>query len=152
METANLAEALRNTYLLNGLSQEQVDAVTQVTQVTQLKQFNGGDTILRQFSKDSDLLVVLEGTVRINSFAGEKLAEAGPGSIIGEMALVDDQPRSATVVSVGVTKAAVIPSKDLWALMKQDAHLARTVLLNLARSLSTKLRAANIQADLGVRR
>lgn len=144
-----LAEALRHTYLLNGLNEEQFQ---KIVAIADMQKFDGGDTIVRQFSKDSDLLLILEGSVRINTFSGEKLAEGGPGSIIGEMSLVDDKPRSATVVSIGHSKIAVIPSKQLWSVMKEDALLARVILLNIARILSSRLRAANIQLDLGVRK
>src|SRR5690349_2094159 len=99
--TIDLADALKNTYMLRGLSPEQVE---KVVSIAQSKDFQGGDTIVRQFSQDSDLMLVLEGDIRINSFSGDKIAEAGPGSIIGEMALVDEKPRSATVVSVGRSK------------------------------------------------
>lgn len=149
MQTKELADALKKTYVMNGLTEEQVG---QIVAITHEAVFEGGDTILRQFSKDSDLVLILDGAVRINTFSGEKIAEAGPGSLIGEMALVDDKPRSATVVSMGRSKVAVIPSQKLWLLMRDDAHLARLILLNIARILSSRLRAANIQLDLGVHR
>jgi CRP-like cAMP-binding protein len=147
MQMIELSEALKKTYLLNGLTPEHIE---KVVGIAEMRQFEGGDTLIRQFSQESDLILILEGMVRINSFSGERIADAGPGSIIGEMSLIDEKPRSATVVSVGRSKAAVIPSKELWRLMRDDAHLARLILLNVARVLSARLRAANIQLDLGV--
>jgi CRP/FNR family transcriptional regulator, cyclic AMP receptor protein len=149
MQATTLADALRKTYLMSGLAPEQVE---KVASIAQNRQFEGGDMIVRQFSKDTDLILVLEGSARINSFSGELIAEAGAGSIIGEMSLVDEKPRSATVVAIGNVKAAIIPAPELWKLMKEDAHVARIILLNIARVLSARLRAANIQADLGVHR
>lgn len=149
MQITDLADALKRTYLMSGCNDEQVK---KIETIANLHTFEGGDTIIRQFSKDSDLLIVIDGQVRINTFSGEKIAEAGPGSVIGEMSLIDDKPRSATVVSMGRSRVAVIPSAKLWDLMKEDANLARIVLLNLARILSTRLRAANIQLDIGVRK
>jgi CRP-like cAMP-binding protein len=149
MQAADLTDALKRTYLMSGLTDEQVK---QIETISNMHNFEGGDTIIRQFSKDSDLIIVIEGQVRINTFSGEKIAEAGPGSVIGEMSLIDDKPRSATVVSMGRARVAVIPSVKLWELMREDAHLARLILLNISRILSTRLRAANIQLDLGVRK
>lgn len=149
MQAADVTEALKRTYLMAGLNDEQVK---QIEAIANMHNFEGGDTIIRQFSKDSDLLIVIDGQVRINTFSGEKIAEAGPGSVIGEMSLIDDKPRSATVVSMGRARVAVIPSTKLWELMRADANLARLILLNIARILSTRLRAANIQLDLGVRK
>jgi CRP-like cAMP-binding protein len=84
----------------------------------------------------------------VKGFSGETLGECGPGSIVGEMALVDDQPRSANVVSVGKSKIASIPGDKLWVLLDGDPTLARTLLHNLCRVLSMRLRTANIHLDL----
>jgi len=92
-------------------------------------------------------MVVLEGKVRVNTFHGEQLAEGGPGWIIGEMSLIDDKPRSATVVSIGKCTVGVIPAAKLWDLMQNDADLARKILFNIAHMLSTRLRVANVHLD-----
>jgi CRP/FNR family transcriptional regulator, cyclic AMP receptor protein len=91
--------------------------------------------------------VVIEGNIRINTFKGEKIAEGGPGSVVGEMSLIDKNPRSATVVSIGKCKVGVIPSDHLWKLMLEDPILARKILFNIAQVLSTRLRAANVHLD-----
>ena len=94
-----------------------------------------------------DQAVVLEGMVRINSFSGERIAEGGSGCILGEISLLDDKPRSATVVSVGKSQVAVISSSSFWKLMDDDPAAAKTVLSNLGRVLCMRLRGANIQLD-----
>lgn len=140
----DLKEALRFNYLLNGLNQEEFD---QVAALAELRTFDGGHTIVRQFDRSSDVMVVIDGNVRVNTFHGDKIAEGGPGCVIGEISLIDEKPRSATVVSVGKTTVGVIPADKLWKLMQADANLARKVLYNISQVLCMRLRTANLHLD-----
>ena len=147
--SVEIHEALRTNYLMQGLSERQISDIANLADV---KAFNGGDTVVRQFAKDNDLLIVVEGKARINSFSGEMIAEAGPGSVIGEMSLIDDKPRSATVLSVGDCKCVSISNSDLWTLMDAEPAIAKVILLNVSRILTSRLRAANVALDSVVER
>ena len=140
----DLKEALRYNYLLNGLNQEEFD---QVAALAELKEFDGGHTIVRQFDRSTDVMVVIEGNVRVNTFHGDKIAEGGPGCIIGEISLIDEKPRSATVVSVGRVRVGIIHADKLWKLMQTDANLARKILYNISQVLCMRLRTANLHLD-----
>lgn len=142
--TLQIHEALRNNYLMQGLTEAQIASVAELAST---KMFQGGDVVVRQFAKDNDLLIVLTGKARVNNFNGELIAEAGPGSIIGEMSLIDDKPRSATVVAVGDTTAVTIPNAALWTLMNDEPAIAKVILLNVSRILTARLRAANVALD-----
>ena len=143
----DIAAAIQHNYLLKGLTKEQVG---EIALLARAGTFEGGDTILRQFAKDSDIMILLEGKARVNTFSGELIAEAGPGSVIGEVSLIDDKPRSATVVAVGHCVVARIPSTELWTLLDREPEIAKVLLLNLGRILCARLRAANVQLDLVV--
>lgn len=140
-----LCEVLRHNYLVRGLSWDQVLGMANSAKV---ETYDGGEIIVRQFEKDNDLIVVLEGEARIKSFSGETVAEVGPGSIIGEVALIDDQPRSATVTAVGRTVAARISGKAIRKQMETDLLLRAVLSENIARVLCRRLRAVNVQLDL----
>ncbi len=142
--TLDVHEALRSNYLMQGLSECQISDVANIATV---KNFNGGDTIVRQFARDNDLLIVLAGKARINSFSGELIAEASEGSVIGEMSLIDDKPRSATVVSIGDSQMVTIPNQELWNLMNTEPEIAKVILFNVSRILTARLRAANVALD-----
>ena len=111
------------------------------------KNFEGGDTLVRQFDRQSDLMIILMGKVCIKSFSGDTVAELGPGGVIGEVSLVDDAPRSATVMAVGSGRVAVLPSQKLRDMLDGDIALKARVMENVARILSGRLRAANIHLD-----
>lgn len=150
METKiDITAAIKHNYLLHGLDTNQVETIASLAHV---QSFSGGDTILRQFAKDSDLMIILDGKARVNTFSGELIAEAGPGSVIGEISLIDDKPRSATVVAVGPCTVACIPSADLWKLMDDAPVIGKTLLLNIGKILCARLRAANMQLDVVVGR
>ena len=139
-----IKEAIQHTYLVRGLSSDDVETIASLAEK---RSFRGGDTIVRQFGADSDLMIVLDGSARINTFSGDMIAEVGPGSLIGEVSLIDDQPRSATVVSVGGTETAVIPCDRLKALMNDRPGIELVILRNLSKVLCSRLRTANVQLD-----
>lgn len=146
---AMIHEALRNSYVMQGLSEYQL---SELTALAKIKDFDGGQMIVRQFAEDNDLLVVVEGAVRITAFSGELIAEAGPGAVIGEVSLVDDKPRSATVTACGPTTVVAISNEDLTNYINDDPLAGKIILLNISRILCTRLRAANVALDMVVNR
>lgn len=145
----NIVEALRHNYLFRGLSDSQREAIINIARE---EVFDGGQTMVRQFDRNSDLMIVLNGGALIKTFSDETVAEVGPGSVVGEVSLVDDQPRSATVVAVGATSAAVIPSSELSKLLNADAGMKAQLFENIGKVLCQRLRTANIQLDAALAR
>ncbi|MCG9894689.1 MAG: cyclic nucleotide-binding domain-containing protein [Fimbriimonadaceae bacterium] len=137
-------EELKGSYLFKGLSEDQL---TSVLGVTQERNYPGGETVVRQFEKATDILVILGGSVKIKGFGGEDIAELGVGSVVGEVSLVDSAPRSATVIASGPTRAALINAEGLTALMNQDMAMKATVMETLCKVLCSRLRTTNIQLD-----
>ncbi len=135
------AEELRASYFFHGLSNAQLDAILTVTREVN---YPGGETVVRQFERSSDLLVVLSGTVKIKGISGEDIAELGEGHVVGEVSLVDNAPRSATVMSAGSVRAAVIPAEELHALMKKDVAMKAAIMETLAKLLCSRLRRMHI--------
>jgi len=140
----DLTQSLQYNYLFRGLPKE-VTAGFAAMATTRM--FMGGDVIVRQFDYNSDLIILLEGTAAIKSFTGETLAEFGPGSIIGEISLIDEQPRSATVVAVGEVTAAIINAESFRSMMASDSKTAAMILLNICQVLCRRLRSMNLHVD-----
>jgi CRP-like cAMP-binding protein len=72
--------------------------------------------------------------------------------VLGEVALLDGETRSATVVAVGRTKVAILRADDIRSVMDTDPHAARIILGNLAKVLCRRLRTMNAQAESTPRR
>ncbi len=92
-------------------------------------------------------MIVIAGGARGNTFSGDKIIEIGPGSLIGEIAFLDDQPRSATVTSVNGTTVAFISGDKLRTLMDAKPHIELVILRNMSRTLCSKIRMSNLQLE-----
>ncbi|MDP6773791.1 MAG: cyclic nucleotide-binding domain-containing protein [Rhodospirillales bacterium] len=80
------------------------------------KSFAAGEFIFREGDPGDEAYLIKSGLVAISRLAGDKdvaVAEAGPGSIIGEMALIDSLPRMATACAKKKTLLTVIPMESL---------------------------------------
>ena len=141
---SDLAKTLRYNYIFRGLPK---DVVAGIAALADIRGYRGGDVIVRQYDHNSDLIIILEGTARIKSNDEQTIAEFGPGSIVGEIALIDDEPRSATVTAVGDVKAAIISSKQLHAVMDMDPSVGKVIMTNIARVLCRRMRTMNAHQE-----
>lgn len=132
--------AFKRNYLVAGLSDEDV---RRVADLAELKVVPGGHEIVRLGARDPHLYVVLEGTVVVCRQGGVVLGERGPGSVIGEVALVDDQPRSAYAVAKSNLTYARFDGVALRRFMVRNPQIGFLMLSNLSRVLSARLREAS---------
>ena len=101
------------------------------SQDTDILQLAPGDFLFQEGEKADKTYVLLEGEVDI--FLGDFVMEtAGPGSLIGEMALIDDSPRAANAVAKTPAKLAQIDRRRFLFLVQQTPHFATHVMKILA--------------------
>jgi CRP-like cAMP-binding protein len=144
----DLDRVLREAELFDGLSPTEVQAIAGVCQE---KRYRAGETITRQGDEGDHLFVVCEGFVEVSLSGPEPGADSravvhlGRGQIFGEMALVDQGPRSATVRSTAdSTVVQAIARRDFMDLCERNHHLGYVVMRNMAADLSFKLRHRNL--------
>ena len=94
------------------------------------------------------MALVLEGEIRAESGdagAGGQVVMSvlGPGSLIGEMGVLDGSPRSATCTALTDLKLAVLTSAMLQALIDEQPATAARLLLAISTGLSARLRESN---------
>jgi serine/threonine protein phosphatase PrpC/CRP-like cAMP-binding protein len=104
-----------------------------------------GTILVGEGTKSSELYVIVGGRVAVER-GGRRLSELGPGTHFGDMALVEDAPRSATVVALEPMDLLVIGREQMIGLMRQDPVLATKVLWTLVQSLSARLRVTSAEA------
>lgn len=139
-------DAFKRNYLCAGLSEEVVKEIAGLAEIVDARP---NQTIIEKGDKSGDLLIIIQGTVNIMTKKGDKLGSAGPGSVLGEVALVDDNPRSADAVCVTPVKYARLPAQDLRRYMAQKKDAGFIMLANLARVLSMRLRNSDqVMEDL----
>ena len=140
----DITKTLAYNYVFRGVSKQ---ALATLAMSAEIRTYEGGDVLVRQFERRDDLMVLLEGQALIKSFSGEIVAEFGPGSILGEMSLIDHQPRSATVVACHRTVAAILSADVLRGMMDDDPEVRATIMTNMSMVLSRRLRTMNERFD-----
>ena len=94
------------------------------------------------------MVLILEGNVSVESEAasvdgGIVMSSIGPGSLIGEMGLLDGAPRSATCVAMTDLEVAVLSREAVLGLIKDNSAVAARLILAISKRLSDRLREAN---------
>jgi CRP-like cAMP-binding protein len=82
--------------------------------------------LLNQGSYPDGFFVVLEGTVRIER-DGDLVAELGPGQFFGEIALLEDNKRTATVATATRVRAAVMDQADFFEMTAQIPAISKRI-------------------------
>jgi voltage-gated potassium channel len=82
--------------------------------------------LLNQGSYPDGFFVVLEGTVRIER-NGDPVAELGPGQFFGEIALLEDNKRTATVATATRVRAAVMDQADFFEMTAQIPAISKRI-------------------------
>lgn len=137
-------EALARVDLFSGLPKKDLkDLAAHCRERT----FSPGSVMLSQGEQGLGLFILTKGTARItrkNSPDGaeEVLGTAGAGDIIGEMALLDDLPRSATVTAVDEVTALTLPLWEFRRILRRIFSSDPDVGLDLLAVLSRRLRKA----------
>lgn len=110
------------------------------------REFQDGETVFEIGVPGLGMYVVVEGGVRVLGGVGDRtveLARLGPGDHFGEMALIDEVERSATVVSVGRSRLLGIFRPDFWELVRREPRLGAVILEGIAKVLVQRLRLAD---------
>jgi CRP/FNR family cyclic AMP-dependent transcriptional regulator len=111
------------------------------------KAYTPGDVVFHEGEPGKALFVVLEGTVIISRAGpdGEQtLRTMGPGACFGEMALIDDFPRSATARIAAPARLLILYKSDFDALVDGHPRIALVTLRNLLHTLAMYVRTAPI--------
>jgi CRP-like cAMP-binding protein len=125
-------EQLAKVPLFSGLSKKELRQISQLA--TYLEEPAG--TILTQEGKiGHEFIIILDGQVEIRQ--GDRVvAERGPGSYIGEIALLDHRPRTATVVATTPVAIEVIGQREFAGLLAEMPELSQQLLATVARRLA----------------
>jgi PPM family protein phosphatase len=113
------------------------------------RQFSKGQVVIQEGQPGDELFVLFRGTVDVRK-GGLSIAQLRAGGHFGEMGLVDQAPRSATVVAQEETSAVSIDREGLLKLMRRDSLLAVKLLWSFVQVLSERLRHTN-EALAGVK-
>lgn len=131
-------DALQATPLMKTLSYKEQVAVLSIASSLSAQP---GQVVVREGEAGREMFVVVRGRVAVSK-AGARVAELGPGGLIGEMALVDYAPRSATVTALEGSDLLAFSPEAMIGLMRSDPALGMKVLWSMLQGVSAKLRAS----------
>lgn len=130
-------EVMEHVFLLRGVplfDEIPAEQLLPLAQVAQRKPFSGGATIFKEGDAGDVLYLIIRGRVSIR-FQGRELATLGPRECFGEMAILDNQPRSADAVAAETTECLTLHADDFDNLLEIAPGLARGVIRVLTRRL-----------------
>ncbi|HET9259532.1 MAG TPA: ATP-binding protein [Acidimicrobiia bacterium] len=145
------AEILRGLPYFSDLPQALLERVCDASEQIELDE---GTVIIREGTDSEEMYVVVEGQLAVTKRSGDKeveLGRIGPGDVVGEIALLDQAPRTATVSAIAPTQAIRVPVaafEDLLSDSRVVRRMFRTVTSRL-RGIEDTLRHEERMAALG---
>jgi len=133
---------LKTSKLFSGMLAAELQALEQTAQ---LKAYKAGRNIFQEGDPGDGLYIIIEGKVQITCLVGQDqrrvLSRLGPGDFFGEMAVLDDQPRSATATAEADANVYFILRDDMLKILARSPGLA----VSLVKEFSMRMRDFNHQ-------
>lgn len=108
-----------------------------IGQLTDQLDVTPGDALTKEGEPGREFYVIAEGKAKV-TLNGKELATLGPGDFFGEMAIVDQGPRSATVTAETPLRVYMVDHQPFWTMVAEAPSVAQSVM----RALAQRLRAA----------
>jgi len=121
-------ELLKRVPLFAGCSKKELEGIARIADEID---FKPGKTLITEGSPGREFFVLAEGTAEITR-KGRKIDTAGPGDFFGEMALLADQPRNATVTTTSPVDALVVSARSFRALIEDSPLIALKIMRAVA--------------------
>ena len=122
---------LKNVPLFAGCSKAELQRIASLADELDL---GDGATLIREGERGREFIVIADGTVRVTR-NGKQIRELGAGDFIGEIALVADVPRTATVTATSPVRLLVVTDRAFRGLLEQMPSIAKKVLQSLGERL-----------------
>ena len=125
-------QALKGAPLFESLSRKDL---TQLARVSEDLEVEPGTVLCREGEIGHEFFVIVDGEIKVTR-KGRRFALRGGGDFVGEIALLDDVPRTATVTAETPVRLFVLTRKDFRHLLDENPGVERKVLGALARRLA----------------
>ncbi len=129
--SSQLVERLEKVSILGRLSQRQLKKLAKWVKVVA---FGEGEKVVERGEGGIGLYLILDGSAEVRR-GSRSLARLGVGQFFGEMAIFDDQPRSADVVALRPSKLAVLSKWEFWGFAASEPAVLRGILEEMTRRL-----------------
>lgn len=136
---------LKSTALFGNVPSEDLAPLARVATV---ERFPVGATIVTEGEVGDRLYVLIAGKVAVTA-RGERVATLGPGEAVGEMAVLDAAPRSASAIADEETTALCIGSEEFYEILHEQVEIAEGVIRMLTRRLRDATASAQSEPKSG---
>jgi len=113
--------------------------IIRVLNVTEVKEFAPGASIIKEGTFGEELFILLKGKVRVHK-NDAFITYLLPGSHIGEMALVDRIPRSASATDEDASRLLILRRREFYEIVRKDPSLSVKLLWSFVQVLAERLR------------
>lgn len=105
-----------------------------VAAIVEAVYLNPGETFIEEGHVEDSMYIVVDGQVRVHS-QGKDIINLGPGKSVGELAVLDPEPRAASVTSVGETFLFRIDKEPFDEVMADRPEVAQAIITSLCRRI-----------------
>ena len=136
-----IIQVLENVPIFEHLTAKEL---SEVVRLTHERTYKKDEHVFKKLAPAEGMYVILDGGVLITDSDSETIfATLESGDFFGELALLDEEPRSASAISTMHSRLIGFFRTDLLTLMKRSPELGNKILLNLSRILGERLRRTN---------
>ena len=136
-----IIQVLENVPIFEHLTKKEL---SEVVRLTHERTFKKDEHVFKKLAPAEGMYVILDGGVLITDSDSETVfATLESGDFFGELALLDEEPRSASAISTMPSRLIGFFRSDLLTLIKRYPELGNKILLNLSRVLGERLRETN---------
>jgi CRP-like cAMP-binding protein len=132
MSNASTEELFAKVPLFKGLSKKQLG---QVRNLATRIDVDAGRELTHEGRTGQEFIIVLDGEVEVRR-GDDVVARCGAGDYVGEIALIDDRPRTATVVATTAALLEVIGQREFAGLLSQEPEIAERIRATAAQRLA----------------
>ncbi len=137
-------EMIGHSKFFSDFTREDIERLTAFMQIYRAE---AGQTIIQEGDVDDNLLLIVEGRVEITKTDshGDRrpMTVVGPGATLGEMSMIDGEPRFATCIALEPTTFAVLSRDSMVRIIIEEPALGSKILIKLVTLLSQRLRATS---------
>ncbi len=126
---------LREVPIFSDLAPEDLE---QVAEIADEQWFPGGAEICHEGEEGNMMYIIVDGSVRVGRSASgtdQLLAERGRGDFVGEMAIIEAAPRSATLLTQGDVRVLAIDGETFKGILRERPEVSLAVMRSLSRRL-----------------
>ncbi|MBM3241734.1 cyclic nucleotide-binding domain-containing protein [Candidatus Poribacteria bacterium] len=140
----DMASALAKVPIFSELSKREIQKIVRIAYKRDYKE---DEEIVRKGQPSAGMYVIMRGEVKVTRRSPEgievRLATMGEGDFFGDVGLLDNAPRTATITAITPSQVIGLFRPELLRLIEQDPKLASKILFKLAQIVAVRLRVTN---------